>query len=173
MTHKHFRLTERCKSCKQNFEILSTASKLLFATVCKRIASYGFSKFSNFLDRVKMWQFFQKTIFLLQDQCALTMLPMPGCEVKMENEKLCFRIKHMNRQYVIQAANEEQQAKYVCRGLILLNLNWLILIKSFLYFKFFGGRRNGLYSGKIVTKQLENLIEMKSKKETDRIRKFF
>uniref|UniRef100_A0A914UIQ1 Uncharacterized protein n=1 Tax=Plectus sambesii TaxID=2011161 RepID=A0A914UIQ1_9BILA len=48
-----------------------------------------------------------------KDSCALTMLPLPGCEVKVDNEKFCFRIKHMNRLYTIRAQSEVDQAKWM------------------------------------------------------------
>lgn len=41
------------------------------------------------------------------------MLPLPGCEVKMSNERHTFTIKHMQRQYMICVESEEAQIKWM------------------------------------------------------------
>ncbi|VDN05526.1 unnamed protein product [Thelazia callipaeda] len=44
---------------------------------------------------------------------ALSMLPLPGCEVKMSGERFTFTIKHMHRQYIVSVENEEAQIKWM------------------------------------------------------------
>uniref|UniRef100_A0A1I8EZP3 RhoGEF domain-containing protein n=2 Tax=Wuchereria bancrofti TaxID=6293 RepID=A0A1I8EZP3_WUCBA len=46
-------------------------------------------------------------------ESALAMLPLPGCEVKMNNEQLTFTIKHMQRQYIVSVENEDAQIKWM------------------------------------------------------------
>ncbi|VDK60900.1 unnamed protein product [Onchocerca ochengi] len=46
-------------------------------------------------------------------ESALAMLPLPGCEVKMSNERHTFTIKHMQRQYMICVESEEAQIKWM------------------------------------------------------------
>ncbi|KAM3726914.1 FYVE, RhoGEF and PH domain-containing protein [Dirofilaria immitis] len=46
-------------------------------------------------------------------ESALAMLPLPGCEVKMSNERHTFTIKHMQRQYMVTVESEEAQIKWM------------------------------------------------------------
>lgn len=50
---------------------------------------------------------------ILQAESALAMLPLPGCEVKMNNERLTFTIKHMERQYMVSVESEQEQIKWM------------------------------------------------------------
>uniref|UniRef100_A0A158Q6U5 DH domain-containing protein n=1 Tax=Elaeophora elaphi TaxID=1147741 RepID=A0A158Q6U5_9BILA len=44
---------------------------------------------------------------------ALAMLPLPGCQVKMSNERLTFTVKHMHRQYLVSVDCEATQIKWM------------------------------------------------------------
>ncbi|VDK82108.1 unnamed protein product [Litomosoides sigmodontis] len=44
---------------------------------------------------------------------ALAMLPLPGCQVKMNNERFTFTIKHMQRQYIVTVDSEDAQIKWM------------------------------------------------------------
>ncbi|CAG9534815.1 unnamed protein product [Cercopithifilaria johnstoni] len=46
-------------------------------------------------------------------ESALAMLPLPGCEVKMNNERFTFTIKHMQRQYMVTVESEDAQIKWM------------------------------------------------------------
>ncbi|PAV60755.1 hypothetical protein WR25_25422 [Diploscapter pachys] len=49
-----------------------------------------------------------------QDECALAMLPLPGCEVKMCGEKYTFSVRvGSRRMYTITAEDETSQARWM------------------------------------------------------------
>uniref|UniRef100_A0A914ZH51 Uncharacterized protein n=2 Tax=Parascaris univalens TaxID=6257 RepID=A0A914ZH51_PARUN len=47
------------------------------------------------------------------DECALAMLPLPGCEVKMSGERLTFTIRHAQRQYTVTVGDEQTQIRWM------------------------------------------------------------
>ncbi|KAL3981794.1 RhoGEF domain family protein [Acanthocheilonema viteae] len=46
-------------------------------------------------------------------ESALAMLPLPGCELTMNSERLTFTIKHMQRQYMVSVESEDAQIKWM------------------------------------------------------------
>ncbi|VDN56287.1 unnamed protein product [Dracunculus medinensis] len=79
----------------------------------------SYVKFKGSLNKVFRRYFVVRKDFCLYSydcenaKCALSMLPLPGCEVKLSGEKLTFTIKHMSRQYVVTVDTEQNQIRWM------------------------------------------------------------
>ncbi|KAI6222460.1 hypothetical protein M3Y99_01493100 [Aphelenchoides fujianensis] len=55
------------------------------------------------------------------DELALCMLPISGCEITPSNEKLAFNIRHMHRSYHITVFNEDDYAEWMAALILCAN----------------------------------------------------
>lgn len=51
--------------------------------------------------------------YFFKDKRALTMLPLPGCEIKMSGERNSFTVRHMQRMYTMTVDDEDKQIKWM------------------------------------------------------------
>ncbi|PAV60779.1 hypothetical protein WR25_22108 isoform E [Diploscapter pachys] len=127
--NKHSRICEMCvknmgvESLRRSVSAHSNGARLNLLYVpatSKNVLHASRVKFRGSLSKTFDRYFVVRNDFCLysynspQDECALAMLPLPGCEVKMCGEKYTFSVRvGSRRMYTITAEDETSQARWM------------------------------------------------------------